>query len=228
MSATACTAIASPAPVGIHAFVGLALDAHLRHVARRAPRPGSRASRRRTASSFGRSAITTTSTLVTIAAGRAHERAGALRSSFTLSAPFHAGRYRESGGRCRRAPAAPSTASVTAWHTTSASEWPGKPLLERNGHAAEHRAAGPPPGGAGRSRCRSGCRCGAASLEQPFGQRQVGRRRDLHVARDRPRRAAREARRARRASPRRWRRTPLDQARRAARPTRNACGVWAR
>ena len=74
----------------------------------------------------------------------------ACASSFTLSAPFHCGSV---SGKCRPmspSAAAPSTASVTAWHTTSASECPGK-TAARTGSVTPPSTSGRPA----TSRCRS-------------------------------------------------------------------------
>ena len=124
-SATACAAIASPRPTA--STPSLVLPLMLTRGRRcRARRRRARASRRRTARIFGARGSTVTSTLPTRSrcARRARRRA---RSRSRLDASFHRGSV---SGKCRPMsprPAAPRIASVTAWQTTSASEWPSAP-----------------------------------------------------------------------------------------------------
>ena len=93
-------------------------------------------------------------------------------------------RCRESAGRCRPAAAAPRIASVTAWQTASASEWPSSPLS--NGMVTPPRMSGRPPAQpmqvvavADAQRRHACCR---AAPDKPLGRRKILGSRDLQVA----------------------------------------------
>ena len=214
-SATACAAIASPRPTASTPSLRLALDAHPRSVDRRRRCQATLgAMRSMNGEILGRSRITVTSRLTMLearGATPASDRAcGADRCS---THPSTADRCPESAGRCRRAPAAPSMASMTAWQTTSASEWPSAPRSRRDGHAAEDQrpsldetvqvvaGAGtrPPPG----RWTRQSRRAARRSLS-------VGR--DLHVRPIALHHPDRDGPRARRAPLRRSRRRPRGRA----------------
>ena len=112
--------------------------------------------------------------------------------------------------------AAPSTASVTAWQTMSASEWPSRPSSNGTVDAGQHQAAGRAPGDAGRSRCRCASAPAAGAALGP----QIAGGRDLHVGRPRPPPAARRRRPVRPGRPRRWRRRRRPRANAAASTSR--------
>src|SRR5262245_2957752 len=76
--------------------------------------------------SLGRSRMTVASTLPT-ARPSARTTSTARLSRSTLEAPFHRGSVSEKWRPMSPAPAAPRIASVTAWHTASASECPARP-----------------------------------------------------------------------------------------------------
>ena len=123
---------------GVDALVGLALDADARSDRCRARRPATARIASMWSRSFGVSSITVTSTLPTSNPCSAASDT-ARRSRSRLDASFHRG---SESGKCRpMSPrhAAPRMASVIAWHTTSASEWPKRAALGRNRDAAEHQ-----------------------------------------------------------------------------------------
>ena len=98
-----------------------------------------------------------------------------------LDAPFHCGSLSGKWRPISPSDAAPSTASVTAWHAASASEWPSAPSSGRDCHSAkDQRPAFDEPvkivADAGTRRRSDG---GARRVSTRAIE--VGRRRDLHV-----------------------------------------------
>ena len=88
-------------------------------------------------SNFGRSAITTASTFDDRVSGRRGRSRRRFAATRCCSAPFHFGSV---SGKCwpiSPCAAAPRIASVTAWHSTSASECPSEPRVVRNLDAAD-------------------------------------------------------------------------------------------
>ncbi len=106
------------------------------------------------------------------AADRADARCAAGRSSRRrATAPRRRGR----GCRCRPSPAAPSSASITAWVRTSASEWPVEAALVLDLDPAEDRACGPRRSGGCRSRCRRRSSAQFSPTAAPSGSRRRSR-----------------------------------------------------
>ena len=70
-----------------------------------------------------------------------HGWRSASRRSSMESASFQRGSVSGKSSPMSPAPAAPRMASVSAWATASASEWPARPCGMRDGDAAEHEAA---------------------------------------------------------------------------------------
>ena len=99
---------------------------------RRRPRTAGPASASRTGASFGLSSTTVQSTFCDRPARAAHEASGGLEQSTTESAPRHRSSVSGKFAPMSPSPAAPSSASVQAWATTSASLWPSRPRSPSN------------------------------------------------------------------------------------------------
>ena len=228
---TACAAMASPRPTRVDAFVGLALDADAVRRRRRAP-PASVA---RMASMCGAASAARAIDAsrprcrprIRGSARQRHRLDAAARGS---SASFQPGSV---SGKCRPmspSAAAPSTASVTAWQTTSASECPSAPAVGRNRDAAEdQRTPGHEPvqvvadASAAGSRRPAPARAARAAVEIVGGRDLHVRRLTLHDVHRVPGALGQSGLVGRST----WPRSPAASAA-ASTSRRNACGVCAR
>ena len=154
-SATAWAAIASPRPDRVDAFVGLALDADAVGVDAERVGDGSRASRRRSRASFGRSSDDRRRRRCRPRSPCSRDDAPPrARSRSRLDASFHRGSV---SGKCR--PMSPSRRGAENRVGHGVAHDVGvrvaeQPALERNRRRRRESADGPRRADAGRSRCR--------------------------------------------------------------------------
>ena len=169
---------------------------------------------------FGACATIVQSTLTISPAGSAHAARRFGEQHASNRRPRTPRRCRGSGGRCRRAPAAPSSASVIACSSASASEWPSGRAC-----AGSSRRRAPAAGRRRAHACPSLRRCAVVVMRRALPHArcsrrsasvEVGRPGELEVLELAAHELRREAERLDRARPRRSRRAGLRERLRAA------------